>query len=270
MIAHEWGMRYKINDPDGNENLNKQIELQYLTPMYHAELLKCIVEAESQLIAPKIDEAISISLRADGSVDRTSMDKIYVLAKIINKHGELETIFIGIKEQTERGAPGLHATVKNIIDMHGAGLYAKVLNKMSSFVTDGASVNVGCHKGLWRLIEEDARANGATQPIVMIWCVAHRSDLALRDLNKIVSDVPSIIHKSSQLAKFVRRSGLRMSAAKRISSEHNLKLMALPRHFEVRWGEFTAQLITAVLTSWKCLVLFFSRNHQYRRRDSQS
>lgn len=188
------------------------------------------------------------------------MDKIYVMAKTINKHGKLETIFIGIQEQKERGASGLHTTIKNIINMHGAGLYVKVLKKMTSFVTDGASVNVGSHNGLWRLIDEDAKANGAIQPIIMIWCVAHRSDLALRDLNRIVADVPTIINKSSQLASFIRRSGLRTAAVKKISSEHGLKLMSLPRHFYVRWGEFMSQLITAVLISWKCLVLFFKKS----------
>lgn len=44
---------------------------------------------------------------------------------------------------------------------------------------------------------------------------------------------------------------------KTIASENNLKLMSLPRHFEVRWSQFTSQLIVAVFVSWECLVFFF-------------
>lgn len=167
-----------INDPDKNEQALRNLNLQYLNPSSHSEIMECIVNVECGLVARKIEDCLSISLRADGSVDRTSIDKIYVLAKTINKAGKLETIFLGVGEQTERGAKGLHAIIKSTINQNGDNLYVKVLQKMSSFVTDGANVNIGEHNGLWRLIDNDAKAHGAGQPILKIWCAAHRSDLA--------------------------------------------------------------------------------------------
>lgn len=208
MIAAEYGNSYNINDSEKNERLIRELNMQYLSPMAHADFMETIVSVEADLIAKKISECLSLSIRADGSVDRTSIDKIYVLAKIINKEGGLETLFFGAGEQIERGAQGLHSAIKSVIEKHGIGLYTNVLKKMSSFVTDGASVNIGEHKGLWRLIDDDARNAGATQPIIKIWCAAHRADLVVKDLNKSVEAVPLLIQKCSSMASFIRRSGM--------------------------------------------------------------
>lgn len=38
---------------------------------------------------------------------------------------------------------------------------------------------------------------------------------------------------------------------------HNLKLLQLPKMFEVRWSQFTYSLFNNILTSWTCLVKLF-------------
>lgn len=38
---------------------------------------------------------------------------------------------------------------------------------------------------------------------------------------------------------------------------HNLKLLQLPKNFEVRWSQFTYSVLNNVLTSWTSLVKFF-------------
>lgn len=116
-------------------------------------------------------------------------------------------------------------------------------------------MNKGEHKGLWRLIEDDARRCGGDQPILVIWCAAHRSDLAMKDLNKAVEEIPKVIKMCSSLASFFRRSGIRTALLKQTAEKYNLKLYVLPRHFEVRWSQFTGQLVNSVLGSWHCLVL---------------
>lgn len=65
--------------------------------------------------------------------------------------------------------------------------------KMSSFVTDGASINMGEHNGLWRLVRDAAEAAGALQPILMIWCAAHRSALCVKDLKKFTPEVKNVV-----------------------------------------------------------------------------
>lgn len=256
-VAQEFGVMYNINEPTKNLSARGQINLQYLNPGSHAEILDCIVHVESTLIAKKINECLALSMRCDGSVDRTNLDKIYVIAKMVNIRGQLETMFIGVGEQKERGAQGLHECFKNIINAHGENLYQQCVKKMTSFVTDGASVNVGEHKGLWRLIDNDAELFGATQNILKIWCAAHRSDLAVKDLNKTVPEVPEIIKFVGKIAAFINRSAMRESLLKKIASENNVNLMKLPKSFDVRWAEYTKKLLHAVLKSWHALVLFF-------------
>lgn len=126
------------------------------------------------MIVRKLESCLAISLRADGSIDRTSIDKIYVLAKIVNAEGKLETLFLGVDEQEEKGAKGLYATIEKIMNKHETNMWNKLLKKMSSFVRDGASNNVGEHKGLWRLIDNAALTAGAQLPITKIWCTPQR------------------------------------------------------------------------------------------------
>lgn len=218
--------------------------------------MDCIVNVESNFIAKQVDECLSLSIRVDGSVDRTHIDKIYILGKIIDKEGKLRTIFMGIGQQTKSGATGLHQTIKDTLETHGSGCYAKCLRKMSSFVTDGASINVGEHKGLWRLLDDDAKLHGATQNILKIWCAAHRSDLTVKDLNKSVEEVPQIIRRLASMASFIRRSHIRVEMLKSIAEANGFEYIHLPRTYEVRWAEFTSNLINAVLRSWNCIVVF--------------
>ena len=44
------------------------------------------------------------------------MDKIYVLAKIVTKSGELRTFYLGVAEQSERTASNLLEAVKPAIN----------------------------------------------------------------------------------------------------------------------------------------------------------
>lgn len=149
-VAYEYGAAQNINNRQQTANALKKISLQYVNPTSHAEILDCIVAVESNLLSKKIDNCIALSLRADGSVDRTNQDKIYVLAKIINSEGTQETIFLGMGAQSQRGAAGLFNAIKEIINTAGENLYMKLLKKMSSIVTDGASVNIGERSGLWK------------------------------------------------------------------------------------------------------------------------
>lgn len=255
-IAHEIGSLFSINDPKkSGENINK-FDLQYLTPTSHLEFLECIVKVESNLIINQIDECRSLSLRVDGSVDRTQIDKIYILAKIVDKDGNFRTLFMGIGQQTQRGAKGLLETIKATLETHGSGCYQKCLLKMSSFVTDGASINRGEYNGLWALLDTDAKSHGATQNILKIWCAAHRSDLTVKDLSKSVEEVPKIIRRLTNLSTFIRRSNIRVERLRNTAETHGLPYVRLPRSYEVRWAEFTSSLISATLRSWKCLVIF--------------
>ena len=62
--------------------------VQNVTPTNHADLLSTIVSANLVNLKEEISNAMAISLRVDGSVDRMQIDNIHVMAKIVSKDGE--------------------------------------------------------------------------------------------------------------------------------------------------------------------------------------
>ena len=109
-------------------------------------------------------EALAVSLRCDGSVDRTQLDKIYLLAKLVSPTCVAENVFLGAAEPQTNGAKGVHDAIftacartvrfgsDDDLSMQGA---KKLFCRASSLVTDGVSVNVGQRNGFWALLEKD-------------------------------------------------------------------------------------------------------------------
>lgn len=49
---------------------------------------------------------------------------------------------------------------------------------------------------------------------------------------------------------------------KDIAKAKNLHVVSLPKYFEVRWTQFLLQLLTAILSSWNALVLYFEQSNE--------
>lgn len=255
VVSEELGSRFNFTESHISDR-SKRLDLQYLTPSAHLELLECIVAAHTTDVQKKLSNSLAISLRADGSVDRTQVDKIYVLAKIVTDTGAQETVFLGMAEQEERGAKGLYNAIKRGIT-DTVGNYESILLKTSSIVTDGASINTGEKSGLWRLMEEDAKVAGSDIPLVKIWCAAHRSQLAWLSVSKTVTEIDHLFQYLVGMSSFMHQSGIRTRELKNVAETNHLKLLHLPKMFEVRWSEFTFDLLNSVLTSWRALVMYF-------------
>jgi len=106
-------------------------ELQYLTPHSHYDFLQCIVESHrSSFVEEILNDSFALSLRCDGSVDRTQIDKMYVLIKSISLKGEEKLYFLGAAEPIERGAKGMFDALKTAcINILGTENFNKVLKK---------------------------------------------------------------------------------------------------------------------------------------------
>lgn len=257
--------------------MQKKISLEYVNPRSHAEILECIVDSNDKVVENKIRDCLALSLRCDGSVDRTNIDKIYVLARIANKHGDLETVFIGVGEKTERKTDGLFDAVKKAINAQNPNLYQPIMKKMSSFVTDGAPENIGSSKdllnnpssvindrasNLWKAIDSEVAASGSLLKLQKIWCAAHRSELSWKCVSKQIKELQEIFTKLTEISSHFHVSALRFAQLKNIARINNLKLLAFPKVFEIRWSQFTYALVHAVLISWHCLVKYFEETQE--------
>lgn len=163
--AYSWPARYIASEAGKCYNFNSNaptipsdINIQYVNPKSHLDLLKTIVQSYREQFKLKIESARSYSIHIDGSVDRTQLDKIYVLLKIVNKSGEHETIFLGIGQKVTRGATGLFEAAKRaIIDNVGEDIYALIMSRVTSICTDGETQNTGDKHSLWVLFEQECQ-----------------------------------------------------------------------------------------------------------------
>jgi len=77
-----------------------------------------------------LDDILALSIRCDGSVDRTQIDKIFVQLKSLNKMGKEEQYFLGAAEPEERGAKGICGAVETAcINTVGQANFNQILLK---------------------------------------------------------------------------------------------------------------------------------------------
>ena len=105
------------------------------------------------ILCEQVQSSIAGSFRCDASMDRNQKDKKFLLLKTINNFGQGKTVFIGLGNVSERGAVGHLSSLKEgAKDTTGFDNLLKVSNHMS---TDGENKNVGAHKDLWKLIDDE-------------------------------------------------------------------------------------------------------------------
>lgn len=101
LSAWNWPIRYVASlashafsiQNENHETIPKNLSLQYINNKAHLRFMSCIVESDVSVLKTKIENCLALSLRIDGSIDRTQIDKIYVLGKIITSTGKSELIF---------------------------------------------------------------------------------------------------------------------------------------------------------------------------------
>jgi len=108
--------------------------------------------------------------------------------------------------------------------------------------------------------DENTEAETSIPPLMTIWCAAHRSNLAWKSVSESVRELKHIVVELVAISSFFHTSGLRTRELICIAEEKKLNLMRLPKLFEVRWSEFTYDLLNSILVSWNVLVLYFMKS----------
>ena len=206
------------------------------------------METDKAAFCDKLMKSSAISMRCDGSVDRTQIDKIFVMAKVVHHGGAENLYFLGVDECPQRGAKGLLMAVRNAcVNTVGKTVFNKLLLKTSSFVTEGTNCNTGEKGGLWTLVKQlhkDLAGDDEIIPqLLTIWCAVHRSNLAWEAVSASVQEIAHLFQELVAICSYFRRSGLRSRELRDIASQNNFNVMTLPKLFEIRWSEFTYQLI---------------------------
>lgn len=255
-VAHESSSLFTLDSPSVVCN---DINLQYVNPTSHLMLMQAIVQSDTAVLKKTIDNSLALNLQIDGSIDRTQIDKIYVMARIIEQNGTEKQLLLGIGEQTKRKAEGLMEAVRTALDsiIKDDTFLTKIFSKISSVCTDGTNVNTGERNSLWTLLEAEIRKHDSKNPLIKVWCGAHRSELAWKDTCKTITQVSKMFSVLYSMSSYFHQSAIRTSELKEIAKVNSLELLKLSKIFEIRWAEFTFSLVKATLVSWKSLILYF-------------
>ena len=221
----------------------------------HAELLECIIAADKQRVIDKLLNSMAVSLWADGSVDRTQIDNVHVMSKTVTSDGDCENVFLGLAEPHERGATGYTGAINSAVlfIMNWEELFPKV----TSIVTDGASINGGKKNGTWTQLQK-ARDESPYRlvPLIKVWCSVHKSSSAWKSVCSNVPELHTLITNMTGITSYFRQSGLRTRELRALAEGMGLKVYSMPRYFDVRWAAFTYSLCRAIAGSWQAIVLY--------------
>lgn len=181
--------------------------------------------------------------------------------KVIDKSGDLKTLFIGIGRQTKRGAEELMEAVKSgIIENVGEELFKLIMSRVSSICTDGTNVNTGGKKSLWKFFKEECLKYRSNLPLNKFWCSCHRMELVWGDVTNEIKEVRKTIEVLSSIASYFHESGLRTEELKQIAKGRELNLLSIPKVFTIRGTEWTYSTIVNLLKSWNVLMIYFEKH----------
>ncbi|CAB4031786.1 E3 SUMO- ligase KIAA1586-like isoform X3 [Paramuricea clavata] len=176
-----------------------------------------------------------------------------------NKKDGKHLKFIGIGHVTEPGAAGhLQALKMGANDTVGFDEVLKVVNHLS---TDGEAKNTGQHYGLWKLLDDEREKLDDSFPLLKSICAVHSTANAYKDLCKSVPEIDHLVKKLSGIATFFHASAKCTTDLEKVGAKEGLTVCRIPKYFEVRWSEFTAALLDAILCSWQALVKFFEEQY---------
>ena len=163
------------------------------------------------------------------------------MAKVTSKTGIDSQVFLGTAVPTMRGAERAHKAIIDAcssritngeVDETAIRMARGIFRHASSFVTDGASVNIGEQNGLWALFNRyfGVESLDEKRPVqcMKIWCAARRSQLAWKAVTTSVKEVSHIIQKITKISTYVHTSGLRSREFRETAKKENCSEIVWP------------------------------------------
>ncbi|XP_064112579.1 uncharacterized protein LOC135219608 isoform X5 [Macrobrachium nipponense] len=230
------------------------------------EYLQYIVESnENQHIIEEICDAVALSLHCSGNVDKMGIDKFYVRAKVVTKTADVKVYFLGVGEPLKRSAKSVLSALESACSKTvGTEFFKTVVEKTSSIVVDGISLDVKERETMWLLMRQLQKVMSTPfkdlPPLLINWCNVHRADLAWESVSQSVEEVNHVFQNVISICRLFHQSSIRLGELREISKENNLTFKSLPRLIEIRWSDFTANTLSQILLMWSPLTLYAQRS----------
>lgn len=239
-------------------NAEATIDLLYLNPSHHADLLNSIVRSDLDRFKMVLSTSLAISLRIDGSVDRMQKHNVYVLMHVVNGDGKMKTFFLGFDVPKGNSALSYHLAIKNITAE--VLPWDFLLSMTTSLATDGEKKMTGHLHGLWQRMKGE-KEETSSEPFTTTWCVGHRLNLGWKATCRLQL-IDELIKNVSSVSSYFHQSGEKTRQLAAIASEKNLNVpLHFPEYFEIRWIEFIHNMFYVFLRNWNSVMWHFkSRN----------
>ncbi len=157
----------------------------------------------------------------------------------MSKTGEESLYFLGFDEPKERGAEGALMAIKNAVEK--SVTWGNLFLSISSATSDGTNMNSGSVSGVWTKLSQMR---------------VHLGIMFLLQLLKL----HYLIRDASSLASYFHNSGVRTCELHKVAHDNNLKILRLPRYFEVQWSQYTGQLLRSIMSSIRAILLYLNTN----------
>lgn len=119
--------------------------------------------------------------------------------------------------------------------------------------------------GDWTLMDNEIKSVGSKIRLLKIWCGAHRAESAWKSTAEAVPEVRYILSVLSSISTYFHYSAMRSAELKKIASDRHMKLLNIPKIFEIRRNQFTFTFLRNILVSCQVLVIYFQRNIRDRQ-----
>ena len=167
--------------------------------------------------------------------------------------GDLINRFLGFCEPVERGVTGYIQCIQEAIK--AVQSWNDLMKVVSSIVTDGESLNSGERNGLWK--KEKALHDSSHGPLLKIWCAAHRSNLAYKDVSNSVIEVKLFTSDVVSIGSYFHVSRVRTHELKEAAASKGLsEPLHWPDFKEVRFAEFSHQLFAVFLRNYRSCIYY--------------
>ena len=113
-----------------------------------------------------------------------------------------------------------------------------------------------------KLEEKKSLFDSSNSPFLKIWCAAHRSNLAYKDVSNSVSEVKLITADVVSVGSYFHVSGVRTHGLKETAKASGLsEPLHWPDFKEVRFAEFTHQLFAVFLRNYRSCICYWENRY---------
>ncbi|XP_040069819.1 E3 SUMO-protein ligase KIAA1586-like [Ixodes scapularis] len=219
-------------------------------------------EMQKSMCRALIEDGAKFSVLIDESTTVSKHSTLIVYLRSDFGHLQPITVFLDLVEVTDGTAAGIKEALLTCLSSHGLSMNV-LKEKLVAFACDGASVMLGKHSGVAKLLEN-------TFPNLITWhCSAHRLELAVGDT---VRDVQGINHFKIFMDKLYclySSSPKNRRELESCAKDLNASLLCVGRVLDTRWVASSFRTVNAVMTSYPSLYAHFMKCSEDPKRDTK-